>query len=136
MEWVEVKGKTVDVAVEVAMQELNITDRSRVAVEVVQEPEKGFLGIGGKDAIVRVKPAVDKGKRRRRTRKGGEGQNRAGRSERGSGTSPSVAAMGASRATASRVTASRVTASRGIVNRASDRLSRGLPAIGSRVKGR
>ena len=67
------------------MQELNITERSRVAVEVVQEPEKGFLGIGGKDAIVRVKPAAGKGKRRRRTRKGGEGQNRAGRSERGSG---------------------------------------------------
>ncbi|MDH3517697.1 MAG: Jag N-terminal domain-containing protein [Acidimicrobiia bacterium] len=88
MEWVEVKGKTVDVAVEVAMQELNITDRSRVAVEVVQEPEKGFLGIGGKDAIVRVKPAAGKGKRRRRTRKGGEGQNRAGRSERGSGDQP------------------------------------------------
>ncbi len=75
MEWVEVKGKTVDVAVEVAMQELNITDRSRIAIEVVQEPEKGFLGIGGRDAIVRVKPSSGKSKRRRRSRKGGGGQD-------------------------------------------------------------
>ena len=54
VEWVEVRGKTVDVAVAAAMQELSIPDREGVDIEVIQEPEKGFLGLGGKDAIVRV----------------------------------------------------------------------------------
>ena len=46
VEWVEVRGKTVDVAVAAAMQELAISDRESVDVEVIQEPEKGFLGLG------------------------------------------------------------------------------------------
>ena len=55
MEFVEVRGKSVEVAVQAAMQELQITDRERVDVEVVQEPEKGVFGLfGGKDAVVRV----------------------------------------------------------------------------------
>lgn len=76
MEWVEVRGKSVDIAVEAALQELGISDRSRVAVEIVQEPEKGFLGLGGKDAIVRVKPRTDRKKRRRRKKKSDGGQER------------------------------------------------------------
>lgn len=56
VEWVEVRGKTIDVAVAAAMNELGVDDRAQVDVEVVQEPEKGFLGMGGRDAIVRVKP--------------------------------------------------------------------------------
>lgn len=84
MEWVEVKGKTVDLAVEVAMRELGVEDRSRVAVEVVQEPEKGFLGIGSRDAIVRVRPQRPKSKRRRR-RRGGEKPQQAQQGRSGNG---------------------------------------------------
>lgn len=69
MEYVEVRGKTVDVAVEAALQELGI-DRERAEIEIIQEPEKGFLGMGGKDAVVRVKARSQK--RRRRRRRGGD----------------------------------------------------------------
>ena len=77
VEWVEVRGKTVDVAVAAAMQELSIADRESVDVEVLQEPEKGFLGLGGKDAIVRVKPrAQARNRKRRRGRGEDEGDRR------------------------------------------------------------
>ena len=64
---IEVRAKTVDLAVEAAMQELGVTERDQLAVEVIQEPEKGFLGIGGQDAVVRVKRR--KSRRRRNDRK-------------------------------------------------------------------
>ena len=92
MEWVEVRGRTVDVAVEAAVQELGLTSTDEVEVEVIQEPEKGFLGFGGKDAVVKVKQKA-KGRRRRRSRggrrRGGSGGGEKGGSEqqggRGSG---------------------------------------------------
>jgi len=70
MEWVEVRGKSTDIAIEAAMQELGASSRDQVDVEVMQEPEKGFLGFGGQDAIVKVK-LRPKGRKRRRRRKGG-----------------------------------------------------------------
>lgn len=70
MEWVEVRGKTIDVAVEAAMRELGITERDRVEIEVLQEPERGFLGIGAKDAIVKVKPRAAERRGRRRHKRG------------------------------------------------------------------
>jgi spoIIIJ-associated protein len=73
VEYVEVRGKTVDVAVEAALQELGI-DRDRAEIEIIQQPEKGFLGMGGKDALVRVKAKAQQ-KRRRRRRKGGVEQD-------------------------------------------------------------
>jgi len=77
VEWVEVRGKTVDVAVAAAMQELSIADRESVDVEVIQEPEKGFLGLGGRDAIVRVKPRTQaRNRKRRRGRGDDEGERR------------------------------------------------------------
>jgi spoIIIJ-associated protein len=65
---IEVRAKTVDLAVEAAMNELGITDRSQLTVEVISEPVKGFLGMGGQDAVVRVKPrkANNRGRSRRR----------------------------------------------------------------------
>lgn len=71
---IEVKAKTVDLAVEAAMQELDISDRDQVAVEVVNEPVKGFLGMGGEDAVVRVKkkPARNRRNRRRRNDRGND----------------------------------------------------------------
>jgi spoIIIJ-associated protein len=83
VEFVEVRGKSVEVAVQAAMQELQITDRDRVDVEVVQQPEKAVLGLfGGKDAVVKVTVKVDDPrKRRRRRRKGGRDDEEGGSSE-------------------------------------------------------
>jgi spoIIIJ-associated protein len=68
---IEVRAKSVDLAVEAAMQELGVTDREEVSVQVMTEPVKGFLGMGGQDAVVRVKrqPA-----RKRRSRGRGKGE--------------------------------------------------------------
>lgn len=77
MEWVEVRGRTVDQAVEVALSELGL-ERSEAEVEVVQEPERGFLGFGGRDAIVRVKRAP---KRSRKRRRGSRGHRKSGSEE-------------------------------------------------------
>lgn len=78
VEWVEVRGKSIDVAVSAAMTELGISDKAKIDVQVIQEPEKGFLGIGGRDAIVRVKPKVDNERKRRR----GRGKNETDMSSR------------------------------------------------------
>jgi len=72
---IEVKAKTVDLAVEAAMQELGVSDREEVDVQVITEPVKGFLGMGGQDAVVRVKRRPAK-RRRNRSR----GNDRAARS--------------------------------------------------------
>jgi spoIIIJ-associated protein len=63
---IEVRAKTVDLAVEAAMHELGVDDKELVAVEVVTEPVKGFLGIGGQDAVVRVKPQQNRRRRSNR----------------------------------------------------------------------
>ena len=74
MAYVEVKAKTVELAIEAAMAELGVTSRDRVEVEILQEPERGFLGLGGKDAIVKVRerPGSKKRKRSRKKRREGE----------------------------------------------------------------
>lgn len=64
---IEVRARSVDLAIEAAMTELGVTDREQLAVEIIQEPEKGFLGFGGQDAVVRVK----RRKPQRRRRGGG-----------------------------------------------------------------
>ncbi len=71
MEWVEVESKTVDLAVEVAMTELGVSDRTEVEVAILQEPKPGFLGMGGREAIVRVTKAPKKRRRRRSRGRGG-----------------------------------------------------------------
>lgn len=53
MRKVTVSAKTVELAVENALQTLNI-GRDRARVEVILAPTKGFLGIGAKDAQVEV----------------------------------------------------------------------------------
>jgi spoIIIJ-associated protein len=65
---IEVKARTVDLAVAAAMQELGVDDRDQLVVEVVEDPVKGFLGIGGQDAVVRVKKLPPRRKRNRRGR--------------------------------------------------------------------
>jgi len=92
--YVEVKAKTVELAIEAAMRELKVTDRDRLEVRVLQEPERGFLGFGGQDAIVRVEERRDGDKRTRRRRGGGkgrqEGRANGGDSRQQTGGSPAA----------------------------------------------
>lgn len=61
MKSVEKSGRTVEEAIEAALLELE-AGREDVAVEVLSEPSRGFLGIlGGKDARVRVTLKRDRG---------------------------------------------------------------------------
>lgn len=74
---IEVKAKTVDLAVEAAMQELGVATRDELDVQVINEPVKGFLGLGGEDAVVRVKRKPAKSRRRGRDRqKSGNNQQK------------------------------------------------------------
>ena len=49
----EKRAKSVEAAVEEALKELNVS-RDKVDIEIVDEGSKGFLGIGAKDAVVKV----------------------------------------------------------------------------------
>lgn len=74
MEWVEVQGKSVDVAVAAALAELGLESADQAEIEVLQEPTVGFLGLGGKEAIVKV---TRKPQKRRRSRgRGGKSRNK------------------------------------------------------------
>src|SRR3954452_12548774 len=80
MEWVQTTGRTVDEAVDAALDELGV-HAGDVEVEVLEEPKAGFLGrFGGSEARVRVrlKPiSREKPQDRRRGRsKGGGGGGR------------------------------------------------------------
>src|SRR3954466_12088659 len=82
MEWVQTTGRTVDEAVEVALDELGVHAED-VEIEVLEEPKAGFLGrFGGSEARVRVrlKPiSREKPQDRRRGRKqGGSRRNEGG----------------------------------------------------------
>jgi spoIIIJ-associated protein len=85
MEWVEVRGSTVEVAVEAALGELGLSSREQAEIEVVEEPTKGFLGMGSRDALVRVSRKPPPQEKRQRRRKGGRDRKKQpqGRSDRG-----------------------------------------------------
>lgn len=53
MEFVEKWGTDVDTAVDLALDELKAT-RDQVEIKVLEEPSRGFFGIGSKLALVRV----------------------------------------------------------------------------------
>ena len=54
MKWVEKGGRTVEEAIDAAIEELGV-DRDQVEVEILDEGSRGFLGlIGGKQPRVRV----------------------------------------------------------------------------------
>ncbi len=59
---IEKKAKTIDEAIELALAEIG-AQKSEVEIEVVEEGTKGFLGIGGKDAVVKVTYNPDSEKR-------------------------------------------------------------------------
>ncbi|MDO4670157.1 MAG: RNA-binding cell elongation regulator Jag/EloR [Aerococcus sp.] len=48
------EAKTIDDAIQKGLNELGITDRSAVDVEIIQEPRKGFLGLGERKAIIQL----------------------------------------------------------------------------------
>jgi spoIIIJ-associated protein len=102
MEWVEVQGKTVDVAVAAALDELGLSSADDASIEVLQEPKGGFLGMGGQQAIVKVSRKPKKRRRRRRSGRKPETEdakkqtgrkpssNRHGGNKRGSGKESSA----------------------------------------------
>lgn len=51
---IEKTGKNTDEAIQKAMAELNVTDKKDVNIEIINEGTKGFLGLGSKDAQVRL----------------------------------------------------------------------------------
>lgn len=71
MEWVEAIGPTVDAAVTAALQDLGLDSVEDVEVEVLQEASPGFLGMGSREAMVKVTQKPRRRNSRRRTRKGG-----------------------------------------------------------------
>ena len=86
MEWVEVQGKTVDLAVGVAIDELGIDSREDALVEVIQDAKAGFLGMGGREAIVKVTRAPKQPRKRRRSRRKGDDRSSGSNSGGASGT--------------------------------------------------
>ncbi len=80
MEWVEVTGSTVDVAVEAAMAELGIESVDQAEVEVIDEGKAGFLGVGSRPAVVKVSRMPRK--RNRRSRRGAKGSSNAGQQKK------------------------------------------------------
>jgi spoIIIJ-associated protein len=80
-EWVEVHGKSIEDAVAAAVEELGLESADDAEVTVLQEPQRGFLGMGGRDAIVRVEK-----RRKRRRRRGGRGRGRSQDGGRGNGS--------------------------------------------------
>jgi len=70
MELIEVRARTVELAEQAALEELGLKDRNRVEWEILQEPTRGFLGVGRQDAIVRAKRKPAK----RRRGRGGRGE--------------------------------------------------------------
>ena len=95
MEWVEVRGRTVDEAVSLGLQELGLESAEEAEIEVLKQPQRGFLGIGAQDALVRIKPRPKRRRRHRRARPGaGEA---AAAPARGRGQAPQVSGAGRSR---------------------------------------
>lgn len=59
---IEKTAKTKEEAIELALSELGATE-AEVEIEVIDEGSKGFLGLGGKDAVVKVTYSPDSEKK-------------------------------------------------------------------------
>jgi spoIIIJ-associated protein len=90
MEWIELTGKTVEAAVEAALDELGV-DESDLEYEVLEEPKRGLLsrlsGNTGARIRARVKPISREKPDRRRRRQGGRDEGGSGGRERRAGGS-------------------------------------------------
>jgi spoIIIJ-associated protein len=92
MEWVETTGRTVEAALDAALDELGV-DEAEVEYEVIEQPRGGLFGrLGGSEARIRarVKPVSREkpGERQRRNRRSGSGQSRGGGSRPGGSGNP------------------------------------------------
>ena len=74
MEYIEVRGKTIEIAIALGLEELQLRDVSEARVEVLQQAERGFLGMGGRDAVVRLTRKEETEARGRRRGGRGRGQ--------------------------------------------------------------
>ncbi|MDQ3943738.1 MAG: Jag N-terminal domain-containing protein, partial [Actinomycetota bacterium] len=85
MEWVEVTGRTIEEALDAALDQLGV-DEEDIEYDVLEEPRRGFLGrLAGNARIrARVKPiSREKPDRRRRSGSRSEGRSQGGRPEGG-----------------------------------------------------
>ncbi len=91
MEWIEVTGRTVEAAIEVALDTLGVHG-SELEYEVVAEPKSGFLGIGRSEARIRarVKPISREKPQDKRRRRNDQRKRDGQRSPRGSGRQKSA----------------------------------------------
>ncbi len=92
MEWVETTGRTVEEALDAALDELGV-DNDEVEFEIMEQPRGGLFGrLSGSGARIRarVKPLSREkpGERQRRNRRSGSGQERSSKPET---TAPSPA---------------------------------------------
>jgi spoIIIJ-associated protein len=85
IEWVEVRAPSIEEATAVALQELGVDSVDAVDIEVLEQPMKGFLGMGSQDAVIRVKPKQGGGGRKRRGRRGGSEKAKGGSGRSGDG---------------------------------------------------
>jgi spoIIIJ-associated protein len=101
MEWVETTGRTVDAALDAALDELGV-DEDDVEFEVLSEPKSGFLGLGGSDARIRArvkpisreKPGERQRRRGRKDTRSRNGGNGGGRSDKRPSGKPKNGASG------------------------------------------
>jgi len=57
MEWTEITAATVEQAIEKAEAQLGL-NRDQFEIEVVKEGKSGILGVGGREAVIRVTPVT------------------------------------------------------------------------------
>ncbi|MCJ7726401.1 MAG: Jag N-terminal domain-containing protein [Acidimicrobiia bacterium] len=84
-EWLEIRARSQQDALEAAVAELGLSSADQVDLEVVEEPQKGLLGFGGKDGLFRA--SLKRSSSRRRRQRGGSRSNGGSRSPKSEGSS-------------------------------------------------
>ncbi|MGA1479057.1 MAG: RNA-binding cell elongation regulator Jag/EloR [Candidatus Actinomarina sp.] len=72
--WVEVEAKSIDDAIKAGLKELNLEDATQANINILQEPEGGVFGVGGKKALVRI--SVRNGQNRQFNNKSNNNNNK------------------------------------------------------------
>jgi spoIIIJ-associated protein len=75
-EYVDVRGPSVETAITAGLEELGLASQEEADIEVLQEPTRGFLGIGGEDAVVRIRRRQQEPSSRGRRSRGSGGDRR------------------------------------------------------------
>ena len=58
MDYIQISAKTKQEAINKAMEQFNLT-QDKLEIQVIDEGSKGFLGLGAKDCIIKVKKKID-----------------------------------------------------------------------------